>query len=137
MGGCAGVDWMTNFCVGLFFPVLVDVVGISATFFLFAGVGVFALLFTWAFLPETRGKSLERLELEFFAEDWHALKKRHNGNSDDDENGGRSGSPDLSQVPIRHSRIIEERPQRNVLQRIFILFLFIYLFILIFNYFDG
>ena len=40
---------------------------ISNTYFLFAGLGVLALIFVHRWLPETRGKSLEELEAEFMA----------------------------------------------------------------------
>jgi len=57
--------WITNFLVGLAFPQLVAGVGISNTFFVFAALGVLALLFVRTFVPETRGRSLEQLESQF------------------------------------------------------------------------
>jgi major inositol transporter-like SP family MFS transporter len=54
--------WITNGFLALYFPTLVKTVGITGSFFLFAGVGVVALLFVWTQVPETRGRSLEHLE---------------------------------------------------------------------------
>lgn len=56
--------WLTNFAVGFLFPQLVDGLGISPTFFLFAAVGAGAVAFVARCLPETRGRSLEALERE-------------------------------------------------------------------------
>ena len=57
--------WLTNFCVGLSFPVLLSSFGLSSTFFIFAGLGVLGLLFTFKFVPETKGRSLEQIEKDF------------------------------------------------------------------------
>ncbi|WP_432494798.1 sugar porter family MFS transporter [Kineococcus auxinigenes] len=57
--------WVTNFLVGLSFPQLVAGVGISSTFFIFAALGVAALVFIKTSVPETRGRSLEELEEQF------------------------------------------------------------------------
>lgn len=54
--------WATNGVLALFFPSLVAGIGITGSFFLFAGIGVIALLFVWKQVPETRGRSLEALE---------------------------------------------------------------------------
>ncbi|WP_115944119.1 sugar porter family MFS transporter [Amycolatopsis thermalba] len=63
-GLCALVLWLTNFAVGLLFPLLVEAIHISGTFFLFAALGVGAITFVARFVPETRGRSLETLEKE-------------------------------------------------------------------------
>jgi MFS transporter, SP family, major inositol transporter len=54
--------WTTNALLALFFPSLVAATGITGAFFLFAGVGVIALIFVVTQVPETRGVSLEKLE---------------------------------------------------------------------------
>lgn len=64
MGVSVFMLWITNGFLSLYFLSLVDAVGISGTFFLFAAVGVIALLFVWRFVPETRGRTLEALEVE-------------------------------------------------------------------------
>ncbi|WP_291278389.1 sugar porter family MFS transporter [Galactobacter sp.] len=54
--------WGINGLLALFFPSLVAGIGITGVFFLFAGVGVLALIFVVTQVPETRGVSLERME---------------------------------------------------------------------------
>ena len=54
--------WITNGFLALFFPSLVAGIGITGSFFLFAAIGVVALLFVYTQVPETRGRSLEALE---------------------------------------------------------------------------
>lgn len=67
MGTCVFVLWTANFMVGLYFPMLRDAIGISATFFIFVGLGIASLLFVIFMMPETKDKSLEQLEREFKA----------------------------------------------------------------------
>jgi sugar porter (SP) family MFS transporter len=62
MGVAVFMLWVTNGFLSLYFLSLVDAVGITGTFYLFAGVGALALLFVWRFVPETRGRTLEELE---------------------------------------------------------------------------
>lgn len=57
--------WLFNFLVGLFFPILLDSVGLSATFFLFAVFAIAGIVFIGKYLPETRGLSLEQIEENF------------------------------------------------------------------------
>jgi MFS transporter, SP family, major inositol transporter len=64
MGIAALVLWLTNFAIGLTFPILVDTLRISGTFFIFVALGVLAITFVARFVPETRGHSLETLETE-------------------------------------------------------------------------
>ncbi|MFI0037693.1 sugar porter family MFS transporter [Streptomyces mutabilis] len=67
MGIAAVVLWLTNFTIGLVFPSLVSGIGISSTFFLFAALGVLALVFVKRYVPETKGRTLEGLEDELRA----------------------------------------------------------------------
>ncbi len=68
MGVCVFMLWMANACVAFGFPPLVDALGIGSTFFVFAGLGVLALIFIATMVPETRGVSLEEFEEEFRAQ---------------------------------------------------------------------
>ena len=65
MGICVFFNWMANFVVGLIFPVLMSSVGMSMTFGVFVVIGFFSIAFTYLFVPETKGKSLEQIEAEF------------------------------------------------------------------------
>ncbi|MBN9747958.1 MFS transporter [Amycolatopsis sp. A1MSW2902] len=64
MGIASLVLWLTNFAIGLTFPILVDALHISMTFFLFVLLGLAAIAFVAKVVPETRGRSLEALETE-------------------------------------------------------------------------
>ena len=57
--------WITNFIISFSFPILLAWIGLSTTFFAFAIVNVFAILFVVKFVPETKGVSLEQLERDF------------------------------------------------------------------------
>jgi len=74
MGFAASCLWLTNFLVSFVFPILLDAIGLSATFFIFAVLGIAAIVFVKIWLPETKGKSLEQLE-SFF-------RSYHKGESD-------------------------------------------------------
>lgn len=54
--------WGMNGVIALVFPSMVAAIGISGVFFVFAGVGVIALIFVATQVPETRGISLEKME---------------------------------------------------------------------------
>ena len=54
--------WTTNGVLALYFPTLVDGIGITGVFFMFAAIGAIALVFVITQVPETRGRSLESLE---------------------------------------------------------------------------
>ncbi|RKQ38816.1 sugar porter family MFS transporter [Enterobacter sp. R1(2018)] len=56
--------WGGNFFVSRFFPVLVENISAANTFFIFAGIAVVALIFVLTRVPETKGKTLEEIELE-------------------------------------------------------------------------
>ncbi|WP_040400254.1 sugar porter family MFS transporter [Heyndrickxia acidiproducens] len=62
----------TNFLVGLLFPVLFNAIGLSATFFIFAGLGIIAMAFVKKYVPETKGRTLEDIEHTF-----HKHEKRY------------------------------------------------------------
>jgi major inositol transporter-like SP family MFS transporter len=70
--------WITNFLIGLSFPVLLNAVGLSTTFFIFAVLGIAAIIFVKKFLPETKGKSLEELESHFRNYEQESVKQASN-----------------------------------------------------------
>jgi sugar porter (SP) family MFS transporter len=61
-------NWTGNLLVGLFFPVLLKI-GTGQVFFLFAAIGLLTFVFAIAVIPETKGKSLERIEQELVMEE--------------------------------------------------------------------
>lgn len=65
MGVCVFVLWMTNATVAFGFPPVVATFGIASTFFLFAALGVGALIFIYTQVPESRGLTLEQFEDKF------------------------------------------------------------------------
>lgn len=67
MGSAVLFLWLSNFLVGLFFPVLLNGVGLSGTFFLFSAFGILGIVIIAKFLPETRGLTLEQIEANFKA----------------------------------------------------------------------
>lgn len=67
--------WGVNGVLALFFPSLVAGIGITGSFFLFAAIGVVALLFVWRFVPETRGVTLEKLEEDVTTGEIHVITR--------------------------------------------------------------
>ena len=56
------MNWAFNLVVSITFLSLVNTLGRSWTFWLYALVGIAALIFTYALVPETKGRSLEEIE---------------------------------------------------------------------------
>lgn len=59
------VNRLTNASISMSFITIYKAITIGGTFFLFAGSAVLALLFFYFFLPETKGKALEEMEMVF------------------------------------------------------------------------
>ncbi|MFO7747686.1 MAG: MFS transporter [Orrella sp.] len=55
-------NWTFNFLVVFSFPVLVSFAGLGAVFGLYATVCAIGIYFTWRFVPETSGLTLEAIE---------------------------------------------------------------------------
>lgn len=61
-------QWIANLIISLTFPILKDNKTLVDTFhygfpyFIYGAMGVLAALFTWKFIPETKGRTLEELE---------------------------------------------------------------------------
>jgi len=62
MGVVTVANWGANLAVSLAFPLLTANLGRPATFWLFGGCSLLALVFTYALVPETKGRSLEAIE---------------------------------------------------------------------------
>lgn len=62
MSLAAAANWGSNFVVALTFLSLLDAIGRPGTFWLYALVGVIALIFVLRLVPETKGKTLEQIE---------------------------------------------------------------------------
>ena len=61
--GCSTVtNWVFNFIVGITFLTLLNGIGSARTFWLYAALNLLFIAFTWAFVPETRGVTLEHIE---------------------------------------------------------------------------
>ncbi|WP_271203396.1 sugar porter family MFS transporter [Methylopila jiangsuensis] len=65
MGVATVANWGSNLIVSQVFLMLIAGVGSAATFGLFAVMTVAALAFTFALVPETKGRTLEEIEASF------------------------------------------------------------------------
>ena len=61
-GTAATFNWGSNLIVSLTFLTLVEKLGASSTFLLYAVASVASWLFAYYFVPETRGRTLEQIE---------------------------------------------------------------------------
>ncbi|MGA2871824.1 MAG: MFS transporter, partial [Verrucomicrobiota bacterium] len=61
-------QWIANYLVSWSFPImkgnktLVDMFHYGFPYFVYAFMAVLAAFFTWKFIPETKGRTLEELE---------------------------------------------------------------------------
>jgi len=60
--------WTVNAAISFLFPILNDALGSTGTFSLFVAVNIVSFLFVRRFVPETKGLSLEELEVRFRTE---------------------------------------------------------------------
>ncbi|GFY99089.1 major facilitator superfamily protein [Actinidia rufa] len=63
MGFSFSVHWVCNFLVGLFFLELVEKLGVAPVYATFGGVSLLAATFAYYFTVETKGRSLEEIEI--------------------------------------------------------------------------
>ncbi len=61
-GFASSMLWLANFVVAASFPSMVAGIGIAGTFYVFVGLGVVSWFFVKAYVPETKGRSLEEIE---------------------------------------------------------------------------
>jgi major inositol transporter-like SP family MFS transporter len=81
MGIAVFVLWTVNAAISFVFPPLVEALGATPTFGLFALVNVGSILFVKKFAPETRGRTLEELEDDFRAHE-HPAEYVHKAPAD-------------------------------------------------------
>ena len=58
-------NWIANFIVALTFLLLIDALGRTGAFWLYSAITVCTLIFCWRLVPETKGRSLEKITEEF------------------------------------------------------------------------
>ena len=65
-GRCVAIasatHWGTEYLITQFFLSMLDALGRSGVFALFAGTCVLGFLFVWRYLPETKGRTLEQIQ---------------------------------------------------------------------------
>ena len=54
--------WAADYAVSQSFPPLLNAAGPAGTYWIFGALSLLTVLFTWKFVPETKGKSLEEME---------------------------------------------------------------------------
>lgn len=59
-----GISWLCTFLTVQFFPWILNNLGGSVAFGIFAAFSIFAFIFIVVYIPETKGKSLEQIEKE-------------------------------------------------------------------------
>jgi len=62
MAVCTIANWTFNFVVSFTFLSLASDIGKAATFWLYAVIGVLAIIFFILRVPETKGRSLEEIQ---------------------------------------------------------------------------
>jgi len=67
MSIATSANWGANLFVALTFLTLIQATGRPLTFWIYGLVGVAAWLFTWFYVPETKGRSLEEIEAHWQA----------------------------------------------------------------------
>ncbi|WP_415632401.1 MFS transporter [Propionibacterium sp.] len=65
LGLAVGALWITNAIVAIVFPIMMEGLGGSLTYLIFAAFNVGTLFFYLRVVPETKDRSLEQLELQF------------------------------------------------------------------------
>jgi MFS transporter, SP family, galactose:H+ symporter len=64
-GTAAGVNWAFNFVVSLTFLTLIQLLGASSTFWMYATLAIASWFFSYYLVPETKGRTLEEIEHSF------------------------------------------------------------------------
>ncbi|CAN5659137.1 arabinose-proton symporter AraE [soil metagenome] len=74
MSVCIFFLWAAVYLVSQSFPMLLASIGSAYTFWIYMAMSVFAFLFVYKMVPETKGKSLEEIELYWLPEQTHAAE---------------------------------------------------------------
>ena len=61
MSIAAFINWLANACIGFSYPLLDEAIG-GKTFFIFAGLLLIFSIYTFFFVPETKGKSIKEIQ---------------------------------------------------------------------------
>lgn len=64
MGTSSVVLWAATFAITFVFPVMDNGLGLATSAYIFAGIGIVLFLLVRRFVPETKGRSLEQIELD-------------------------------------------------------------------------
>lgn len=64
-GTAAGMNWAFNFWVSLTFLTLIQILGASSTFWMYAALAIASWFFSYYLVPETKGRTLEEIEQSF------------------------------------------------------------------------
>lgn len=64
MGTSSVVLWAATFTITFVFPVMDNGLGLANSAYIFAGIGIILFLLVAKFVPETKGRSLEQIELD-------------------------------------------------------------------------
>ena len=72
MSIAAGINWAANAAVGFSYPLLDEVIG-GNTFFIFAGLLVIFVAFTYFRVPETKNKSVTEIQIFFIGSEPDSL----------------------------------------------------------------
>ncbi len=63
VAAATAVNWFSAWLVSEFFLTLIDTIGTSGTFWLFAAFSAVAFVWVWRKVPETKGRSLEEIQV--------------------------------------------------------------------------
>jgi len=61
------INWGSNWLVAITFLTLIEWLGAGGTFFIYFIISLFSILFTYLWVPETKGCSLEEIEANLYA----------------------------------------------------------------------
>ena len=64
MGTGSVVLWAATFAITFVFPVMDNNLGLATSAYIFAGIGIILFILVSKFVPETKGRSLEQIELD-------------------------------------------------------------------------